>query len=140
VRGRENLAAFDPGGVEPLEAGLDAFREALARESHTLKRALTDPRLVSGVGNAYSDEILHRARLSPFKLTSKLDAEETERLHKATREVLTEWTERLRAEAKGRFPEKVTAFHDAMAVHGGTGSPARCARRRFSACGTPRTR
>ncbi len=95
-----------------------AFAEALTRENHTLKRALTDPRLLSGIGNAYSDEILHRARLSPMKLTSKLDDDETTRLWGAAREVLLEWTDRLRAEAGTRFPEKVTAFREGMAVHG----------------------
>ncbi len=118
VRGAEGLAALDRGGLEPLEADLASFRAALARENHTLKRALTDPRLFSGIGNAYSDEILHRARLSPVKLTSRLTEEETARLHEATRSVLSEWIERLRAEAAGGFPEGVTAFRDGMAVHG----------------------
>ena len=118
VRGRGALAAFDRGGLEPLEATLTQFAERLARENHTLKRSLTDPRLFSGIGNAYSDELLHRARLSPLKLTSKLTSEEVERLFAATRDTLTEWTARLRAELVDGFPEKVTAFHDAMAVHG----------------------
>jgi formamidopyrimidine-DNA glycosylase len=118
VRGRNALAAFDRGGLEPLTATLAQFAERLARENHTLKRSLTDPRLFSGIGNAYSDELLHRARLSPLKLTSKLTAEEVERLFTATRATLTEWTARLRAELVDGFPEKVTAFHEAMAVHG----------------------
>ena len=118
VRGEGALRALDRGGLEPLEADLAAFREALTRENHTLKRALTDPSLFSGIGNAYSDEILHRARLSPVKLTSRLDAAEIARLHAATREVLADWTERLRREAAGGFPEGVTAFRDGMAVHG----------------------
>ena len=118
IRGAEGLRAHDRGGVEVLEADAERFAEALARESHTLKRALTDPTLFSGIGNAYSDEILHRARLSPMKLTRALDAEETRRLHEATRATLLEWTERLRNEAGGAFPEKVTAFREGMAVHG----------------------
>jgi formamidopyrimidine-DNA glycosylase len=117
-RGARALAQHDPGGLEVLDADLDRFRRALSRESHTLKRALTDPRLFSGIGNAYSDEILHRARLSPFKLTGKLSDEETVRLHDATRTVLREWIARLRDEAGDGFPEKVTAFREAMAVHG----------------------
>jgi formamidopyrimidine-DNA glycosylase len=118
VRGAAALAALDRGGIEPLDADLAAFRAALTRENHTLKRALTDPSLLSGIGNAYSDEILHRARLSPVKLTSRLADEELVRLHAATREVLTEWTDRLRREAAGGFPEGVTAFRGEMAVHG----------------------
>ena len=118
VRGAAALAPFERGGLEPLEATRDAFAERLALENHTLKRSLTDPRLFSGIGNAYSDEILHRARLSPLKLTSRLSAEEATRLHEATRATLTEWTDRLRAEVGDGFPEKVTAFHDGMAVHG----------------------
>ncbi len=118
VRGEAQLARHDPGGLEVLEADERAFGRALRRERHTLKRALTDPRLFSGIGNAYSDEILHRARISPFKLTDKLDAETIARLHRACREVLTEWTARLREEAGEGFPEKVTAFRDGMAVHG----------------------
>ena len=118
VRGATALAALDRGGVEPLEATLEAFREALVRESHTLKRALTDPRLFSGIGNAYSDEILHAAQLSPLKLTRSLTDEEVARLRAAVRETLKRWTERLRSELAGQFPEKVTAFHDQMAVHG----------------------
>jgi formamidopyrimidine-DNA glycosylase len=118
VRGSEALAPFDRGGLEPLDATRDAFAERLARANHTLKRSLTDPRLFSGIGNAYSDEILHRARLSPLKLTSRLSADEVSRLHDATRETLMEWTDRLRAEVGDGFPEKVTAFHEGMAVHG----------------------
>jgi formamidopyrimidine-DNA glycosylase len=116
-------------GLEPLEASAKEFAAALKSENHTLKRALTDPRLFSGIGNAYSDEILHRARLSPIAMTLKLPEAETERLRTTVREVLTEWTERLRAEAKGKFPEKVTAFREEMAAHGKYGRP--CPR-----CGT----
>jgi formamidopyrimidine-DNA glycosylase len=118
VRGTAALAALDRGGLEPLEADRAAFHAALTRERHTLKRALTDPGLFSGIGNAYSDEILHRARLSPVTLTSRLSDEEIARLHAATREVLLEWTARLRREAAGGFPEGVTAFRQGMAVHG----------------------
>ncbi|HEX9668798.1 MAG TPA: DNA-formamidopyrimidine glycosylase family protein [Thermoanaerobaculia bacterium] len=123
VRGEAALADLDPGGLEVLAADLPAFRAALARETHTLKRALTDPRLFSGIGNAYSDEILHRAKLSPFKRSTELSDEETERLFAATRATLREWTERLRAEVGERFPEKVTAFRQEMAVHGRYGLP-----------------
>jgi formamidopyrimidine-DNA glycosylase len=118
VRGVEALAAIDRGGIEPLDATQEQFRAALTRESHTLKRALTDPRLFSGIGNAYSDEILHAAKLSPLKLTGSLDAAELQRLYDATRSTLTTWIERLRHDAGTGFPEKVTAFHDRMAVHG----------------------
>ena len=118
VRGEAALGALDRGGLEPLSADLESFRAALLRENHTLKRALTDPGLFSGIGNAYSDEILHRARLSPVKLTSRLSPEEIAALHEATRAVLTEWTDRLRSEAKGELPEGVTAFREEMAVHG----------------------
>ncbi len=118
VREPAGLAALDRGGLEVLDCDLDGFRDALVRESHTLKRALTDPRLFSGIGNAYSDEILHRARLSPFVLTRKLTAEQTSALFDATRAVLREWTERLRRETGDTFPEKVTAFREGMAVHG----------------------
>ncbi len=118
VRGEAALAALDRGGLEPMTADLGAFREALLRENHTLKRALTDPGLFSGIGNAYSDEILHRARLSPVKLTSRLTDAELAALFEATRAVLAEWTERLRREAAGGFPEGVTAFREEMAVHG----------------------
>jgi len=118
VRGEEALARHDPGGLEVPEASLEQFRAALARESHTLKRALTDPRLFSGIGNAYSDEILHRARLSPFKRTDRMDEDERERLFHAARETLTRWTDELRRRTGDRFPEKVTAFQEGMAVHG----------------------
>jgi formamidopyrimidine-DNA glycosylase len=118
VRGEDELARHDPGGLEPLEVDEDAFRERLLSENRTLKRALTDPRLLSGIGNAYSDEILHAARLSPVKLTSRLAPEEIARLHVATRVTLTEWTQRLRDEVGDGFPEKVTAFRPEMAVHG----------------------
>ncbi len=118
VRGEAALRALDRGGLEVLEADLPAFREALTRESHTLKRALTDPRLFSGIGNAYSDEILHRARLSPVALAGRLSAEEVARLFEAARAVLREWTDRLRAEAGGGFPQGVTAFREGMKVHG----------------------
>jgi formamidopyrimidine-DNA glycosylase len=117
-RGEAALGALDPGGVEPLEATLEQFRDALTRESHTVKRALTDPHLFSGIGNAYSDEILHAARLSPLKLTRSLSDAEVLRLHEATRATLRLWVDRLRADVAGGFPEKVTAFHDRMAVHG----------------------
>lgn len=118
VRGEGALAGFARGGLEPLDCSPDHFRERLTSENHTLKRALTDPRLFSGIGNAYSDEILHRARLSPLALSQKLDAAAIGRLHSATQEVLREWTERLRAEAGDNFPENVTAFREGMAVHG----------------------
>jgi formamidopyrimidine-DNA glycosylase len=118
VAGKAALSALDRGGLEPLGATPEAFREALLRENHTLKRALTDPRLLSGIGGAYADEILHRARLSPLQLTSRLDEEEVERLRLATAAVLSGWTERLRREAGGEFPEGVTAFREGMAVHG----------------------
>ena len=112
------LAEHDPGGLEPLDADLESFRAALTRENHTLKRALTDPRALSGIGNAYSDEILHAARASPLALTSRLADAEVERLHRATRETLRTWIERLRALAGDGFPEHVTAFRPEMAVHG----------------------
>ncbi len=118
VQGEAALEAHDPGGLEVLEAELGAFRDVLVRENHTLKRALTDPRAFSGIGNAYSDEILHRARLSPVAMTRKLADEEIERLYRATRDTLTLWIERLRAETDEGFPEKVTAFRAGMAVHG----------------------
>jgi len=118
VRGGRALAAHDPGGLDVLGATLEQFRGVLTRESHTLKRALTDPRLLDGIGNAYSDEILHAARLSPLRLTAQLTHAETERLFRAARETLAAWTERLRVEAGDAFPEKVTAFRDGMAVHG----------------------
>jgi formamidopyrimidine-DNA glycosylase len=118
VTGETALRALDRGGLEPLEADLPAFGAALRRENHTLKRALTDPSLFAGIGNAYSDELLHRAGLSPVALTASLDDEAVARLFEATRATLVEWTERLRQEANGRFPEKVTAFREGMAVHG----------------------
>ena len=118
VRGEAALEALDPGGVEPLDASLEQFHEALTRENHTLKRALTDPHLFSGIGNAYSDEILHAARLSPLKLTRSLGDEEFLRLYEATRATLRKWIDLLRKDVKGGFPEKVTAFRDEMAVHG----------------------
>jgi formamidopyrimidine-DNA glycosylase len=118
VEGESGLAALDAGGIEPLEASRDAFAAALRVANHTLKRALTDPHLISGIGNAYSDEILHRAQLSPVAMTHKISEEEIDRLYAATRATLVEWTERLRAEANGAFPENVTAFRPEMAVHG----------------------
>ena len=118
VEGEAGLASLDAGGIEPLDATVDAFAAALRSSNHTLKRALTDPHLLSGIGNAYSDEILHRAQLSPVAMTQKLTAEEIDRLYDATRATLLEWTERLRAEANGAFPENVTAFRPEMAVHG----------------------
>jgi formamidopyrimidine-DNA glycosylase len=130
VRGREAVRALNPGGLEPMEATLDEFRDALTRESHTLKRALTDPHLFSGIGNAYSDEILHAARLSPLKLARSLAADEMARLYEAVRGTLRQWTDRLRAAEGGRFPENVTAFRGDMAVHGRFGRPC-------PACGRP---
>ena len=118
ARGEAALAEHDPGGIEPLEVSLDDFRAALTAESHTLKRALTDPTIFSGIGNAYGDEILHAARLSPVKLTRALTAEETTRLWESTRATLREWIERLRRDAGAGFPEGVTAFRPDMAVHG----------------------
>jgi formamidopyrimidine-DNA glycosylase len=118
IRGAEGLSAFDRDGLEVLQASLDTFRSVLLSENHTLKRALTDPHLFSGIGNAYSDEILHRARLSPFKQTRQLDDQEVESLYQAARGTLLEWIERLRAEVGDGFPEKVTAFRPEMAVHG----------------------
>jgi formamidopyrimidine-DNA glycosylase len=121
--GEAGLAALDPGGMDVMTASLDQFTRGLTVGNHTLKRALTDPHVFSGIGNAYSDEILHRARLSPITLTSRLTADEIGRLYLATQDVLQEWTERLRAEAAGGFPEKVTAFREEMAVHGRYGLP-----------------
>ena len=118
IRGEEALQAMNPGGVEIFETDVDGFRAALIAENRTLKRALTDPRLISGVGNAYSDEILHAAQLSPVALTHKLKPEEWERLFAATRSTITAWMDRLGAEARKSFPEKVTAFRPEMAVHG----------------------
>ncbi|HEX9938991.1 MAG TPA: DNA-formamidopyrimidine glycosylase family protein [Longimicrobium sp.] len=123
VRGEAALREMDRGGIDVMAASGDEFREALLRERHTLKRSLTDPRLFSGIGNAWSDEILHRARLSPVQLTTNLDDEEVARLHAAVRDTLAEWTERLRREAGDGFPEKVKAFREGMAVHGRFGQP-----------------
>jgi formamidopyrimidine-DNA glycosylase len=130
VRGEAALREHDRGGLEPLEISLDQFSFALTRERHTLKRTLTDPHTFSGIGNAYSDEILHRARLSPVQLTTNLSAEESERLYLATQNVLIEWIERLRTETGSGFPEKVTAFRPEMAVHGRYNQPC-------PVCGTP---
>jgi formamidopyrimidine-DNA glycosylase len=130
VRGAAAVEAMDPGGVEPLSITIDEFARRLTAESHTLKRVLTDPHVFSGIGNAYSDEILHAARLSPVKLAPSLTADEIARLFAATREVLTAWTDRLIAETGGAFPERVTAFRPEMAVHGKFGQP--CPR-----CGAP---
>jgi formamidopyrimidine-DNA glycosylase len=123
VQGRAALAPHDPGGLELLDADLQTFRQVLEHENHTLKRALTDPHLFSGIGNAYSDEILHAARLSPFKQTASLDDAEVKRLYDATRLTLTLWTSQLQDEAGDEFPEKVTAFREGMAVHGRYGQP-----------------
>jgi formamidopyrimidine-DNA glycosylase len=123
VRGEAALRAHDPGGLDLFASDLRAFQAALTAENHTLKRVLTDPRVFSGIGNAYSDEILHRARLSPVRLSQALDGDEVRRLHEATRAVLTEWIERLRREAGEDFPEGVTAFRPEMAVHGRYGKP-----------------
>lgn len=123
LQGQEALDEIDPGGIEVFESDLEQFRLALTNENRTLKRALTDPRIISGIGNAYSDEILHAARLSPIVQTGKLTDEEWERLYKATRETLTLWIERFNTEAQKSFPEKVTAFRPEMAVHGRYGQP-----------------
>ncbi|HEX8253020.1 MAG TPA: DNA-formamidopyrimidine glycosylase family protein [Thermoanaerobaculia bacterium] len=130
LRGEEALRAHDPGGIEPLEMTVEQFRTALTKERHTLKRTLTDPHVFSGIGNAYSDEILHRARLSPVQMTTNLDDEEIARLHAAIRNVLFEWIDRLRSETGSGFPEKVTAFRAEMAVHGRYNQPC-------PACNTP---
>jgi formamidopyrimidine-DNA glycosylase len=130
VSGEEELRALDPGGLEVLAADEQAFSAALRQENHTLKRAMTDPHVLSGIGNAYSDEILHAARLSPFKLTQSLTEDEMTRLFAATRSTLQEWARRLQDEAAGEFPEKVTAFRPGMAVHGRYGQPC-------PVCGTP---
>ncbi len=121
--GRDALAQHDRGGLEVLDASLEQFQEALRRENHTLKRALTDPRLFSGIGNAYSDEILHAARLSPLQLTRNLGDDEVGRLYRQTGAVMQTWIDRLRVEVGSGFPEKVTAFRDGMAVHGRFGEP-----------------
>ena len=123
VSGEAGLAGLDPGGMDVLDVDLETFTRVLTHRNHTLKRALTDPHLFSGIGNAYSDEILHRARLSPVKLTDRLDVDEIARLHGAVQTTLIEWTARLRAEAGENFPEKVTAFRPDMAVHGRYGEP-----------------
>ena len=130
VEGEAALAAHDPGGLELFSADLAAFRAALLAENHTLKRALTDPRRLSGIGNAYSDEILHAARLSPLAMTRTLTGDEVKRLHRVTQATLRDWTDRLRAEAGEGFPEKVTAFRPDMAVHGKYQKPC-------PVCGTP---
>jgi formamidopyrimidine-DNA glycosylase len=130
VDGGQALALFERGGIEPLEMDEALFAQRLVSENHTLKRALADPRLFSGIGNAYSDEILHRARLSPLQLTSRLQTEEIGRLYRAVRDVLSEWTDRLRRETGTDFPEKVTAFREGMAVHGRYREPC-------PVCGTP---
>ena len=130
VQGEAGLAEHDPGGLEVLDADLDAFKAALTQESHTLKRSLTDPHLFSGIGNAYSDEILHHARLSPRAKSMALTDDEVERLYQAARSILTDWIERLRAENGEAFPEKVTAFRQGMAVHGRFNEPC-------PECGTP---
>jgi formamidopyrimidine-DNA glycosylase len=130
VQGENALRAHNPGGLEVLDASLEEFRAALTGENHTLKRSLTDPHLFSGIGNAYSDEILHRARLSPIRLTKQMTDEEIERLFYAIRDSLNDWVERLRKERKGGFPEKVTAFRPDMAVHGKYGKPC-------PVCGSP---
>jgi formamidopyrimidine-DNA glycosylase len=130
MRGAAALAGHDPGGMDVFDATFDAFRAALVLENHTLKRALTDPRLFSGVGNAYSDEILHRAKLSPIRMTRSLDDQEIERLLAGTRATLTEWIDRLRQQTGDEFPEKVTAFRPDMAVHGRFGKPC-------PVCGSP---
>jgi formamidopyrimidine-DNA glycosylase len=123
LRGEEALRALDPGGIDAMAASVEEFGAALTRERHTLKRTLTDPKVFSGIGNAYSDEILHRARLSPVQLTTNLSADEVGRLHQAVRDTLAEWTDRLRRETGDRFPEKVVALHPEMAVHGRYGRP-----------------
>jgi formamidopyrimidine-DNA glycosylase len=130
VQGRERLRAHDPGGIEVLDASLPGFAAALQRDNHTLKRALTDPHIFSGIGNAYSDEILHAAGLSPFKQTSSLSDVDVHRLYAATRQTLRDWTERLQRESGDQFPEKVTAFREGMAVHGRYGQPC-------PTCGSP---
>lgn len=123
VNGEAALQALDPGGIDVFDADIESFRKALTVENHTLKRALTDPRVLSGIGNAYSDEILHAARLSPLAQTNKLSPEEWDRLFHATRKTLQFWVDRFLAEARDKFPEKVTAFREGMAVHGRYGEP-----------------
>jgi formamidopyrimidine-DNA glycosylase len=123
IKGELELSTFDQGGLEIFDASFEEFKRRLLRENHTLKRALTDPRLFSGIGNAYSDEILHRAKLSPVQLTQKMTEEQIEKLFRAIKETLTDWTERIRKETGDGFPEKVTAFRPEMAVHGRFGKP-----------------
>jgi formamidopyrimidine-DNA glycosylase len=130
VRGEAGVKALDPGGLEVLDIDLETFRSLMTRERHTLKRTLTDPHLFSGIGNAYSDEILHRAKLSPIQMSTSLSDEQMARLFEATRTTLIDWTQRLRDEAGGAFPEKVTAFREGMAVHGRYNKPC-------PVCGTP---
>jgi formamidopyrimidine-DNA glycosylase len=130
VQGEAALAALDPGGIDVFSSSLEAFSERLKSENHTVKRSLTDPHLFSGIGNAYSDEILHRAKMSPFAMTSQLSDADVRRLHQAVQETLNLWTERLRRQAGEGFPEKVTAFREEMAVHGRFGKPC-------PACGAP---
>jgi formamidopyrimidine-DNA glycosylase len=130
VAGERALADHDPGGIEPLDVSLEQFAQVLRRENHTIKRSLTDPHLLSGIGNAYSDEILHAARMSPMKLTSQMTDAEIDRLHGATVETLTSWRQRLLDETGDKFPEKVTAFREGMAVHGRYGKPC-------PVCGSP---
>jgi formamidopyrimidine-DNA glycosylase len=130
MKGEESLAVHDPGGLEVFDASLESFSEQLTKENHTLKRALTDPHFFSGIGNAYSDEILHAAALSPLKLTSKLEQSDVERLYDAVQNTLGFWTEKLRREAQESFPDKVTAFREEMSVHGKYGKP--CPK-----CGSP---
>lgn len=130
VDSESSLGEFDRGGIDPMTATLEEYAEVLRRENHTLKRSLTDPRLFSGIGNAYSDELLHEARLSPMQLSTKLTMDEVARLREATRVTILEWTDRLRAEVGDAFPEIVTAFHDHMAVHGRYGKPC-------PVCGSP---
>jgi len=130
ARGRDAVKAHDPGGIEPLTADLAAFSEKLLSERHTLKRCLTDPHLFAGIGNAYSDEILHRAKLSPVRMSTQLDASEIARLRKAIIDVMEEWTDRLRVETGENFPREVTAFRSEMAAHGKHGQPC-------PVCGTP---
>ncbi len=130
VRGEETLCTHDPGGIDVFRADFEAFRQSLTRRNHTLKRALTDPRILSGIGNAYSDEILHRAKLSPIALSQRLTPVEIRNLYEAARDTLQHWVDKIRSELKGRFPAKVTAFREGMAVHGRFGKP--CPR-----CGSP---
>ena len=130
VRGEAGVKALDPGGVEVLDTDLETFRSLMTRERHTLKRTLTDPHLFSGIGNAYSDEILHRAKLSPIQMSTSLSDDQMTRLFDATRSTLIDWTQRLRDEAGGGFPEKVTAFREGMAVHGRYNKPC-------PVCGSP---